>query len=64
MSKQTPNANEIKQRLRREHGMTLRDFAEKHGFSYRSVSDVVRGIRRGNFGMGREIRLKLGLPVD
>ena len=58
---QTPN--QIKHRLRQQ-GVTLKDFAIAHGFKYRTVSDVVRGIRQGNFGEGREVRIKLGLPVN
>ena len=59
-----PTPNQIKHRLRQEHGMSLKDFAIAHGFTYRAVSDVVRGIRQGNFGEGREVRIKLGLPVN
>ena len=57
-----PSANQIKHRLRQE-GQTLKSFAIAHGFKYRTVSDVVRGLRQGNYGEGREVRLKLGLPV-
>ncbi|BDR08599.1 DNA-binding protein [Comamonas thiooxydans] len=59
-----PTANQIKHRLRTEQGLTLKAFASMHGFSYRTVSDVVRGLRHGNFGEGREVRIKLGLPVN
>ena len=59
----TPTSNEIKHRLRRQ-GKTLKDFARENGFQYRTVSDVVRGLRQGNYGEGREVRLKLGLPVN
>jgi|GEM_PF-1382284 len=52
----------IKQRLQKE-GKTLKSFAAEHGFRYRTVSDVVRGIRRGYFGEGRKVRIALGLPV-
>lgn len=58
-----PTTNEIKHRLRRQ-GKTLKDFARENGFQYRTVSDVVRGLRRGNYGEGREVRIKLGLPVE
>ena len=61
MSQQTPN--QIKHRLRKQ-GLTLKSFAETNGFKYRTVSDVVRGLRKGSFGEGREVRLKLGLPVN
>ena len=55
--------NQIKHRLRQQ-GMTLKEFAKANGFKYRTVSDVVRGLRVGNYGEGREVRLKLGLPVN
>lgn len=54
--------NQIKHQLR-QRGQTLRSFAEQHGFKYRTVSDVVRGLRLGNYGEGREVRKALGLPV-
>ena len=60
MNQATPN--QIKHRLRRQ-GLTLKSWAQMHGFKYRTVSDVVRGLRHGNYGEGREVRLKLGLPV-
>jgi gp16 family phage-associated protein len=59
----TPNANQIKHALRQQ-GHTLKSWSEANGFKYRDVSEVIRGIRRGNYGTGRDIRLKLGLPVD
>lgn len=59
----TPNANQIKHNLRKQ-GHTLKSWSEANGFKYRDVSEVIRGIRRGNYGTGRDIRLKLGLPVD
>ena len=43
---------------------TLKSWAEANGFKYRDVSEVIRGIRRGNYGTGRDIRIKLGLPLD
>lgn len=55
--------NQIKHRLRQQ-GMTLKQFAENHGFKYRTVCDAVRGQRLGNYGEGRDVRLALGLPVN
>jgi len=54
-------ANEIKHNLRQKEGLTLKGFAEKYGYSYRTVSDVVRGIRRGYYGECREVAEKLGM---
>lgn len=56
-------ANLIKHRLRLE-GHTLKSWAEANNFKYRDVSDVVRGLRRGYFGKGREIATRLGIDPD
>lgn len=58
-----PTPNQIKHRLR-EQGETLKSWSAKQGFSYRTVSEVVRGIRKGNFGEGRNVRQALGLPLE
>ncbi|MCY1294170.1 phage-associated protein, BcepMu gp16 family [compost metagenome] len=58
-----PTPNQIKHNLRQQ-GKTLKSFAAEHGFKYRTVSDVVRGLRLGNYGEGRDVRIALGLPVD
>lgn len=59
----TPSPNEIKHRLRQQ-GYTLKSWAKANNFRYRTVSDTVRGLRQGNYGEGREVRLKLGLPIN
>lgn len=56
-------SNQIKHRLRQQ-GYTLKSWAEAHQFKYRDVSDVLRGVRRGNYGAGRDIYLALGLNPD
>lgn len=56
-------SNQIKHRLRHD-GYTLKAWAEANGFKYRDVSDVVRGVRRGNYGVGRDICIKLGIDPD
>ena len=56
-------SNKIKHHLRQQ-GYTLKSWAEKNGFKYRDVSDVVRGVRRGQYGVGRDICLALGLNPD
>lgn len=58
-----PTPNQIKHRLRQE-GKTLKSWAAERGFNYRTVSEVLRGLRKGNFGEGREVRQALGLPVN
>lgn len=54
--------NEVKHRLRQQ-GLTLKSWAEQNGYRYRTVSDVMRGHRRGNYGEGRDVAIALGLPV-
>lgn len=49
-----------KARLQKK-GITLTDFAKKHGFSYRTVSEVVRGINRGTRAEGHRVAKALGL---
>ena len=56
-------SNLIKHRLRKQ-GHTLKSWAQTHGFKYRDVSDVVRGLRRGHYGTGRDICIQLGLNPD
>ena len=45
-------------------GSSLKKWAEQNGYPYRTVSDVVRGINRANFGMGYAIAIKLGLKRE
>lgn len=56
-------SNQLKHALRQQ-GHTLKSWALAHGFKYRDVSDVVRGVRRGNYGVGRDICLALGIDPD
>lgn len=53
-------ANQIKHRLRQQ-GLTLKAFADEHNFTYRTVSDVLRGVNKASFGEGREVAIALGL---
>lgn len=55
--------NQIKHQLR-EQGFTLKSWAAANNFSYRTVSDTIRGLRKGNFGECRNVRQALGLPVE
>lgn len=54
------NGLEAKRRLYAKGG-NLRKFAEKHGYQYALVSNVVRGINKGTVGKGYEIAVKLGM---
>lgn len=52
-------SNDIKHRLRQDHGLTLTQLANDNGWKFRDVSDVVRGIRFGHYGTGRDIAEKI-----
>ena len=51
--------NHIKHQLLIRHQLNLKSFSEKYDFRYVSVSEVVRGINRGNYGQGKLIKDKL-----
>jgi gp16 family phage-associated protein len=42
-------------------GVTLKEFARQHGFKYRMVSDVIRGVNKGLYGEGHQVAVKLGI---
>lgn len=44
-----------------DQGVTLREFAKKNGFKYRTVSDVIRGVNKGLYGEGHRVAVKLGM---
>lgn len=56
-------SNQIKHQLRQQ-GHTLKSWAEAQGFKYRTVSEVLRGFNRGNYGEGRNIMFALGINPD
>lgn len=53
-------ADEAKQRLY-ARGITLTAFAEKHGFKFRTVSEVVRGVNKARNGEGHRVAVALGM---
>lgn len=42
-------------------GVTLKQFASTHGFKYRTVSEVVRGVNKGLYGEGHKVAVALGI---
>ncbi len=42
-------------------GITLSEFARMHGFKYRTVSEVIRGVNKGLYGEGHRVAVALGL---
>jgi gp16 family phage-associated protein len=57
------SGDEVKTRLR-ERGETLKSWASKNGYPYQTVSDVVRGKSRCNYGMGHRIAIALGMKTS
>jgi gp16 family phage-associated protein len=58
--KKTMNGEEVKRKLR-ARGITLTAWAKENNFPYPIVSGVIRGVIKGNFGVGHEVAVKLGL---
>ncbi len=54
------SGDEVKTRLH-ERGESLKSWAAKHGFKYGTVSQVVRGLNRANYGLGHRIAVALGM---
>ena len=48
-------------RLLQDMGITLKQFAVMHGFDYRTVSEVVRGVNKGLYGEGHRVAVAFGL---
>lgn len=55
--------DQVKSKLRAE-GITLKQWAASKGFDYLTVSRVIRGVQRGNYGKGHEIAVALGLKKN
>lgn len=55
--------NKVLHALRKKK-TTLKGWCEENGYNYRNASLVLRGVSRGNFGAGREIREKLALIAE
>lgn len=51
---------EAKEALRAK-GITLTEFARRHGFKYRTVSEVIRGVNKGMYGEGHRAAVALGI---
>lgn len=52
-------SDDIKHRLRTEHGMTIKDFCLRYDLPYRTASNVLRGICLARYGKGRLVADKL-----
>lgn len=52
---------ESAKRALQERGVTLKQFAERNGFKYRTVSEVVRGVNKGLYGEGHKVAVALGI---
>ena len=51
---------EAKARVQRS-GITLKQWAQERNLSYRTVSEVVRGVNKGLFGEGHRAAVALGI---
>ena len=47
----------------RERNLTLKSWCEKHGFGYRTASDVLNGRNKAQFGIGKTVSDKLNRIV-
>lgn len=54
------SAAEVKTVLR-SNGSSLKKWARDNQYPYGTVSQVMRGINKGTFGIGYEIKKKLGM---
>lgn len=54
----TTKANDIKHRLYQKKS-TLKQWAAENGYPYHTVSNVMRGLNKASFGIGREVAEKL-----
>ena len=59
-SSQTLTGEQAKERIRKD-GFTIKRWAHKRGFDFRLVSDVIRGVNKGNYGKGHEVAVALGM---
>jgi len=68
MTHKKKRSNDIKHLLLVKHGLTLKALAEQNNWNYRDVSDTVRGIRQGNYGVCRQVAEKIeeltGIPAQ
>lgn len=52
--------SEVKTRLHK-NGETVKSWAAANGYPYGTVSQVLRGVNRGTYGLGHSIAVALGL---
>ncbi|WP_299533395.1 DNA-binding protein [uncultured Herbaspirillum sp.] len=57
-AKKTMSGDEVREDFRRR-GITLASWATANGFRYATVSGVVRGVLKGNFGEAHEVAVAL-----
>ena len=63
-SGQGRSSAEVKTWLRETEGITLKQWAKKRGYSYDTVSCVVRGVNRATYGLGYRIAVELGMKRE
>ncbi len=55
------NSPQEAKRLLQAKGVTLKNFADAHGFKYRTVSEVTRGVNKGLYGEGFKVCVAFGM---
>jgi gp16 family phage-associated protein len=58
------NSPQEAKRLLQQKGITLKQFAKMNNLEYRTVSEVVRGVNKGNYGEGHRVAVALGLKEE
>lgn len=51
-------------KILQNRGITLKQFAIMHDLDYRTASEVIRGVNKGNFGEGHKVAVAFGLKPD
>lgn len=59
-SKQKTSGELAKERIRKQ-GLTIKSWSHQKGLNYRVVSEVLRGVNKGNFGEGHRAAVELGM---
>lgn len=62
MPTQSKTADQIREDLSKS-GFTIKGWSEVNGFKTRTVEAILRGERKGYFGIGHKIAVALGLKL-
>lgn len=62
MTAQAMTSQQVKANLSAQ-GITVKQWAAKHGYDSQTVYKVLQGVRKCNYGRGHEIAVALGLKT-